>query len=98
MSKRRLAEAPDTSWREEKRGEKKSEKSERMGEVAEGEGVRTERKEAARSRGGLFGDRRRRRAKNEQNGSEGTRLELYLALPYLVLLLASSHLTSPHLA
>lgn len=34
---------------------------------------------AVRSRGGLFGDRRRWRAKNEQNGSEGTRLELYLA-------------------
>lgn len=57
--------------------------------MTEGEG----RGKAARSQGGLFGDRRRRRAKNEQNGSERTRLELCLCLtmPY------SPCLASPHL-
>lgn len=66
--------------------------------------VEGERGKAARSRRGLFGDRRRRRAKNEQNGSEGTRLELYPALPCFALplvsppspYLISPHLTTPH--
>jgi len=68
-----------------------------------------ERGKAARSQGGLFGDRRRWRAKNEQDGSEGTRLELCLCLtlPYppcpllssslSLLRFASSRLASPRL-
>lgn len=61
----------------------------------------------ARSQGGLFGDRRRRRAKNEQNGSERTRLELCLCLtlpysprlasPLRVFVFSSPRLASPRL-
>lgn len=97
------AEAPDrrevmrsTKEKEEEGTSEERERERERKSVRQRGRRRGERGKAARSQGGLFGDRRRRRAKNEQNGSERTRLELSaFALPCPTRL-ASPPPRSPH--